>query len=231
MGRVRPTIGRGAGDCRVMATRGDRRRNSALGNGAGAVAPAGPARGAGSVAARRSVATAPAVPKASSGNRRCIAGGRVVTRLPHHTQIHIQPRTEDLQTRQRPGGARNRSSKAMGPRMAPNTAHTATTRSSRVAMRPAAAPNPTPQAVRAMSGRRSIAGPPRSSTKQRRRRTVRDARSGWVSALRLSRPPNRRALERGPSPRRALDRRSPPGADPASRPGSGRSRSASARRL
>ena len=163
MGRVRPTIGRGAGDCRVMATRGDRRRNSALGNGAGAVAPAGPARGAGSVAARRSVATAPAVPKASPGNRRCMAGGRVVTRLPHHTQIHIQPRTEDLQTPQRPGGARNRSSKAMGPRMAPNTAHTATTRSSRVAMRPAAAPNPTPQAVRAMSGRRSIAGPPWSS--------------------------------------------------------------------
>lgn len=47
-------------------------------------------------------------------------GGRVRIGLPHHAQIQDQPRTRERHTAQRPGGERNSSSKAIGPRIAPN---------------------------------------------------------------------------------------------------------------
>jgi hypothetical protein len=107
---------------------------------------------------------------------------------PHQAQIVDQPIVRAPQLAHWPGGARCRIRMAMGPRIAPSTAHQTRFRRRRTARYAVAAPNPTSQANRP-SNKASIWGPSRSGTVT----LLGTARSGarWLERVRhvaISRP-------------------------------------------
>jgi hypothetical protein len=96
-------------------------------------------------------------------------GGEVGPRNldPHHQQCLSMPRDGIRQTRHHDGGDCHRMSRAMGPRIAPNTNQTTVERSRWLANRDAASPNPMVQPRASTMGSIWILRPPRDGARRR----------------------------------------------------------------